>query len=70
MIQYKCPQCGANVDVFILTSIPAITLYKCTSEDCSYRHEEKGSIVEVTAPSDSDPTTLIHKGNGDTTVLS
>ncbi len=49
MIQYKCPDCGGLVVVSCITMIPPITVYRCQS--CPYRHEIKGKLITITAPS-------------------
>lgn len=49
MVEYKCPYCGRSVNIFILTSYPPITKYKCVC--CSYEYETRGEMTQpVIAP--------------------
>jgi len=49
MIEYKCPICGGDVDVWCLTSYPPITEYRCR-KNCGYYYQEKDVIEIKIAP--------------------
>ena len=51
IIEYKCPKCGAKVNVEMILTNPPITCYRCSH--CDYHSDETENTVTKLAPRQS-----------------